>query len=280
MTQSTAEQLRRRDKSKVAVNLAIERKWDEAVAVNKEILEESPDNIEALNRLGKAHSELGRYTDAREAFQKVLRLMPSNTIAKKNLDRIALLRDADAGPKPVAAVAPAHFFIEETGKTGSTTLTEAAPPATVAKLTAGEIVILEAQDHGLVVKNYAGEYLGTVEPKLGLRLLRLIQGGNRYEAAIASVQDQAIRVLIRETYQHPGQQGKLSFPPSKGGDNFRGYVWEGAGRFVAEDEDEPAAEAEDSTDDESADGEEVAAFKRRPRARKALDEEESEEEEA
>ena len=62
-------------------------------------------------------------------------------------------------------------------------------------------------------------YLTEIAPKLGLRLSRLIEGGNSYVAAIASLSDGSVRVIIREIYQHPSQQGRPSFPAA-GGDNF------------------------------------------------------------
>lgn len=267
---TAAEQIKKKDRSKLAVSLAMERKWDDAVVVNREILEETPENVEALNRMAKALTELGRYSEARAAFKQVLTLTPSNTIAKKNLERIAQLRDEDA-PKATGQAVPAHFFIEETGKTGLTVLIDMAPQQVTAKLTAGETLRLEPQEHKLLVKNGQGEYVGTVEPKLGLRLLRMVRGGNRYEAAIASIQNGTLRIIIRETYQHPSQQGRLSFPP-KGQDGFKGYVWEGASRFMAEDEDEgPADSADEPSDDEGGNLEDVSSYKRRSRSKKALD---------
>lgn len=235
----------KREKARLAINLAMESRWEEAVAANREILAESSDDVEALNRLGKALSELGRYTDARQAFQRVLAVQPSNGIAKKNLERVTALqrtpqRTARAGVSP-------SFFIEETGKTGVISLVDQARREVVAKLTAGETVTLEPNEHKLLVKNSQGEYLGTVEPKLGLRLIRLIRSGNRYEAAIASIGEKGVRVIIRETFQHPSNIGRLSFP-AKGVDDFRPYVWEGALRYGEEDEDEGEEWGEEERD--------------------------------
>jgi hypothetical protein len=64
----------------------------------------------------------------------------------------------------------------------------------------------------VVVENYKGEYLGLVEPEHGLRLAKLISGGNQYIAAIVSMDSDKVKVIIRETLQHPSQVGKLSFP--------------------------------------------------------------------
>ena len=67
------------------------------------------------------------------------------------------------------------------------------------------------------------EYLGQVEPKHGQRLIKLMEGGNKYTATIISSTEEAVTVIIREIYQHPSQAGRLSFPP-KGVESFRPYV--------------------------------------------------------
>ena len=43
-------------------------------------------------------------------------------------------------------------------------------------------------------------------------MAKLIKGGNKYIAAIVSLDHEKVKVIIRETFQHPSQAGKLSFP--------------------------------------------------------------------
>ena len=238
----------KRDRAKQAVNLAMESRWEEATSVNKGILELFPDDVEALNRLGKALSELGRYSKARQAFQRVVELSPGNSIARKNLSRIALLRE-DSQPAPSRQGVPPHFFIEETGKTRVISLVDQAPKEVLAKIAAGEPVYLEPREHKLLAKNSLGEELGTVEPKLGLRLLRLMRGGNRYEAATTSLNDKEIQVIIKEIYQHPAQMGRPSFLP-RGHDDFRSAAWEGAFHYSADEDEQPAGDQADDWGDE------------------------------
>ena len=80
-----------------------------------------------------------------------------------------------------------------------------------------------------------GEYLGQVEPKLAFRLSQLMEGGNRYEAAITSVVVDKISVIIREVFQDPSQVGKVPFP-SKGSDGFRSDIKESVIRYELEQE--------------------------------------------
>ena len=44
------------------------------------------------------------------------------------------------------------------------------------------------------------------------RLLELMANGNRYEAALTHVQDEDLRLIIRETFADPSNFGKVSFP--------------------------------------------------------------------
>lgn len=273
--QKALDQVKIRERSKQAISLAMESKWEEAAAVNREILEELPENTEALNRLGKALSELGRYSEARQALEQVLRLQPSNTIAKKNIERIRGLRDT--APRAHAPGVPPHFFIEETGKTGVTSLIDLAPKETVAKKVAGETITLDPQEHKLLVRDVAREYVGTVEPKLGLRLLRLIRGGNRYDAAIAAINDQGIRIIIKETYQHPTQVGRMSFP-ARGQDSLRASILEGSRYGLDEEEESTADEAEEWLEERGSDLEDVPEYKQlRGRSRRRSEFEEEEE---
>jgi hypothetical protein len=142
-----------------------------------------------------------------------LALDPGNGIARKNLDRLAHLgAKGTSTAEPKNQKVDPHLFIEETGKTGVTTLYRVAPDV-LARMTAGDRVQLRPQRRSLVVENTRGEYVGEVEPRLGLRLLKLIEGGNQYDAAIASLAGPSSRLIIKEVFQHPSQAGKLSFPP-------------------------------------------------------------------
>ncbi|MFH1487223.1 MAG: hypothetical protein ABIH46_14220, partial [Chloroflexota bacterium] len=138
-----------------------------------------------------------------------------------------------------------QLFIEETGKTGVSTLWEAASQEVLARLSAGEVVALRTKGNALVVENEKGEYLGQVEPKLALRLLKLIEGGNRYEAAVATVAVGSVKIIIKEVYQDPSMAGRLSFP-TKVADGFRPYVKESLLKYGLEEERDVADQTEDS----------------------------------
>lgn len=250
------------DRARKAVALAMKNRWEEAVAVNQTIVRDFPEDIGSYNRLGKALSELGRNREAQEAFRSVLKRSPNNAIAKKNLSR--LMKLADANPPRVAKAASrrSQTFIEESGNAGVTSLIKLAPPDTLLKLTPGDLVRLESAGSGLIVKDETGAYIGQVEPRVGTRVARLTRGGNLYEAAVTSVEEHELAIIIRETYKTPAQSGIVSFP-SRGGADYRVYVPSAVmGYEVGDTEDEErelaAVAVKDWSDDDTEPGDDEA----------------------
>jgi tetratricopeptide (TPR) repeat protein len=224
MAYQEEEQVRiRRQRSKNAIALAMQGRWREAVAANEEIIESFPNDVDAYNRLGRAHIELGEYALAKEAYTKAVELDAYNIIAQKNLRRLSYLGEAVATAEADSDKAKPEHFIEETGKAGVVNLYRLAPQGVLAKIVAGDRVYLKVNDANLVVENTRGEYLGQVEPRHAQRLIKLMAGGNQYAAAIVSSAEDRVAVIIREVYQDPSQAGQLSFPP-KGGEGLRPYV--------------------------------------------------------
>jgi len=201
----------KRDKARDAIALALASRWEEAAALNREIVKDFPRDVEAYNRLGKALSELGQYRDAKDAFRQALEISSANGIARKNLQRLAHLDEHTAVPKHGSKVAP-QLFIEERGKTTTVSLRNLPANGGHLRMAPGDVVELRISDAGLTVESPEGHYLGETEPKLGQRLAQLIQSGNRYAAAVTSVREQSLVVMIKETHQHHSQYGTISFP--------------------------------------------------------------------
>lgn len=207
--------------SKEAIDLALQGRWEEAEAINRDIIEKFPSDVEAYNRLGRALTELGDFDGAKEAYLKALELAPENAIAKKNLARLTSLSESMAtlssNPQKTStskAQAPRvalDLFITEVGKAGVVNLHNVASVDVLVKMGFGDQVHLEARRQHLIVTNESGEYLGEVEPRQGLRLIKLMRGGNRYDTAILNVEEDKVQVIIKEVYQHPSQVGRPSF---------------------------------------------------------------------
>jgi len=198
--------------AELAIQAALEGRWADAAQLNQTIVDAFPTDVDALNRFGKAMTELGKYDDARSAYMKTLEFDALNTIARKNLTRLETMGKKSRKTKVAAQKISPHMFIEETGKTTTTTLVRPVMKVAVA-LTAGDQVALRLDKRGaLFVDDPAGDAIGELEPKMAQRLAKLINDGNKYVAAISSISDEGVRVFIRETFQGPSQVGKLSFP--------------------------------------------------------------------
>lgn len=212
----------RRRQTDAAIQLAMSNRWEEAVNVNRSIIQLFPNDSDSYNRLGKALMELGRYNEAKKAYNKALELDPNNQIAKKNLDRLKVLTKSKPAQPQMPQVDP-KLFIEEMGKSAVTTLQDP-PKDMLAKLNAGDQLVLKPKEKAIEVTTPEGELVGTLEPKLTSRLLKLIEGNNQYAIGVTSVSSEGCRVIIKETYQHPSQAGRPSFPTAVSSEGLRPYT--------------------------------------------------------
>lgn len=230
-----------------AVKLAVNLRWQEAAQVNREYLQRFGEEAEAYNRLGKALSELGQVQDALAAYRRALELDPTNLIAKRNIDRLAALRDAAVSAPPTQV--DTRLFVEETGSAAVATL-QAVNADTLALLDAGDIVQLQVEGNAVNVVTVNGAYVGMVEPRIGLRLARMMKAGNKYSAAMVSTAGEP-KVILRETFKHPSMLNQVSFPKERLAE-VRAYTRRG---LLHRDEDEEWEYGDDEVvEDETEDG--------------------------
>ena len=238
-----------------AINAALDRSWQSALELNQEIAERFGVDEETHNRLGKAHTELGKLDDALTAYRATLELNPLNAIAIKNVNRLeALIEEKADLPKGGGAV-DINLFVEEMGKSAlaNVVLEKGFDPALVAP---GDQVDLVADGDTLKVVSPTGKAVGAVEPKLARRVLKFMAGGNKYAAVVATGEEASLRIIIRETYQAAEFAGQPSFPASKS-QEFRAYAKDSLLRDV-ETDDVAGDDGEDGgvggTDDEDLEG--------------------------
>jgi tetratricopeptide (TPR) repeat protein len=233
----------RRQLSEQAVKLAVSSRWDEAVTVNRDFLRLFGEDADALNRLGKALSEIGQISEARTVYGRSITLDPTNTIARRNLDRLANMSDSVLAAQPASQL-DTRLFVEDSGKAATTTL-QAVDPEKAALLDPGDVVELRVQGNAVNVVTVSGDYVGMVEPRIGLRIAKMIAAGNQYSAALVTTAEE-LRVMLRETFQHPSQIGRVSFPQAKATE-FRAYTRKGLLR--GDDMDFGDEDGDDETDD-------------------------------
>lgn len=231
-----------------AIELALASKWAEAVQLNRNIIDRFGPDEDSLNRLGKAYTELGQLDGAIEAYQGTLKINPVNPIAQKNLGKLQGLRGGQPVPTSKAKV-DVDAFIEETGKTALTGLHVHADGDPCSKVSGGDPVRLIVDGDTMNVETARGVYLGHLEHALGRRLIKFLDGGNRYSGAVATCDGGAIKIIIRETYQDPKFFGRPSFPIKKGREEFRPYAKESLiTRADADDSEEEGEETSEELD--------------------------------
>jgi hypothetical protein len=214
----------KRKLSQEAVNLAVKGEWERATEVNIAILESFPTDVEAMNRLVKALIETGSYVDAEATLNQVREIAPYNNIAKKNrarLDQLTAnpdLAKSEISKQARTAASASQTFIEESGKSATTVLRNSNSlrnsngRKTTVHLSPSDPVVLSREKNTVMVKALDGQLLGQLEPKMGNRLARLMDGGNKYIAVVVSVNDDGVSIMVRETFKHPSLQNMCSFP--------------------------------------------------------------------
>jgi hypothetical protein len=88
-----------------------------------------------------------------------------------------------------------------------------------------------------------------------------MSSGNEYAAAVTALDDHQVRAIIRETYQHPDNAAKVSFPTTgASGEGVRPYTRDSVLRYELDDEDDEFGEEgefglEEGTGEEAEGGE-------------------------
>ena len=259
MKTETSEHLKPRSQyADDAVQLAIAGKWDEAVKLNKFIIENFGADEETQNRLGKALSELGKLKEAKASYEAALKINPMNSIAKKNAARINALLHQKEGLKVGGTRVDLNLFVEEMGKTVITTV-DSPPNADICSKVAGDVAELKVDGDALLAETSRGVKLGLLEAKLARRLIKFMRGGNRYQAGVTSCDGNTVKLIVRETYQDPHFAGKPSFPMRRKREvEFRPYTKESlltrGAQVFSEDEEEEEALVETPASDDMEEG--------------------------
>lgn len=182
-----------------AIETALQGDWEEAIKLNKELLKEDPNDVEALNRMALAYMVLGKNTNARSTYKKVLDIDPLNSIALKNLKRIKPDSKKDKKePETNFIIQVNNIFLEETGKTKIVDLINLAQAEVLSKLKTGQSVRLSIKRLKIFVHSENDSYIGVLPDDIGNRLIKFINGGSKYEAFVKSAKHNGVSIFIRE----------------------------------------------------------------------------------
>lgn len=200
------------DLAQKSVSAALCGDWKEAISLNKEILAQDPQNIDALNRLARAYSEIGNIKKAKALSQKVLKIDPFNTIAAKSVRKWKQLKPGEAAS---GSLSGAEAFLEEPGKTKIVPLLYLGGASILSKLDAGSEVKLTPSSHRVSVVTQEGKYIGRLPDDLSARLRKLIKMGNVYQILVKSIAPNDVKVFIREIERNSKFSDVASFPPER-----------------------------------------------------------------
>lgn len=205
----------------LAINAALESRWEDAISINQEIIKNDPKNIDALTRLARAYFELGDLPEAKKLYTEALEYDPYNPIAQKNLKIIESYKKITKIKKtlypngskdyPQERISPS-LFLQEPGKTKIVNLLKVAEPRQLTILYPGIPVELTTKNRKLIVTDRAGIYLGVLPDDISHRLIRLIDGGNKYLSLVKSVRPNALTILIKESFRSKKFKNQPSFP--------------------------------------------------------------------
>lgn len=198
---------------KQAIQAALSCEWEKALKLNEQLLDLDGNNPDCLNRLAKAYTELGKYSQAKKIYDQVLEIDPYNTIAQKNLKKVTAFKKGD-GVIPgnhIPNIISASCFLEEPGLTKIVNLIKVAEPQRLLTLSAGQLVDLVVKSRGITVIDAYNQYLGVLPDDIAFHMQKLIKGGNKYQCFIKSIKANALSILIREIFRSKKFKNQASF---------------------------------------------------------------------
>ncbi len=195
-----------------AIDCALKGDWQKAKDLNLQILTTEPQDIDALNRLARAYSELGKTAQAKSTSKQVLAIDPFNAIAIKAAEKWKVLKKGTSySSRPV----PPETFLEEPGKTKVVSLLHLGDAKILAKLDAGDEVILNHPSHRMNILTKDKKYIGRLPDDISARLKKLINVGNQYQAFVKSANTNDVKVFLRETFRSTKVGDTPSFSTEK-----------------------------------------------------------------
>lgn len=181
-----------------AIQAALSRNWKKAISLNKEILSKNPTDIDSLNRLAWAYSELGQFSAAKKTYQQVIKIDKYNQIAIRNLKKIT--KNTNNHNNSNQLLNP-EVFLSEPGRTKLINLVNVTTPQVLTSVVSGQKVKMVCKKHSVIITTEDNVYLGALPDDISHFIISLSTAGNKYEIFVKSATTNSIQVLIRETHR-------------------------------------------------------------------------------
>lgn len=194
--------------SNQAIAATLSGDWENAIELNKQLLEHHPEDVEALNRMGLAYTVTGDVKNAKKSYEKVLEIDSLNSIALKNLKKLE--NDNNNHDSSPTIIQVNNIFIEETGKTKVVELINLAQAEILMSLKTGQSVDMSVKRLKIFI-HQGKNYIGVLPDDIGNRLIKFIKGGNTYEAFVKSATHQNVSIFIRELKKSSRYKDQPSF---------------------------------------------------------------------
>lgn len=195
-----------------AIDAAISLRWDQAIALNNQIIKLDPENDSVYLRLGFIYLQLKDMGKAKKYYLKALRIQPKNAVALQNLERIRVLEKAKAGKGENDHVAfDPDLFIEATGKTKTVALANLGQKSVLASLRIGQPVTMGIKKHRVEIRTTNNDYIGTLPDDLSKRLIHFLKAKSAYVTYIKEATLTKVIVFIKEEKKGKGVTHQISF---------------------------------------------------------------------
>ncbi len=200
-----------------AIQTALMGDWNSAITLNSLLLEDNPEDIDTLNRLAFAFASLGNVKEAKHIYQKVLTLDMQNPIAIRNLKRLTN-NQTKYNPNNTASHQMNNIFIEEPGRTKVIELINIAEQKIISLLRCGETLTMLVKRMKIFVLDSNKQFVGMLPDDMSKRLIKFLNGGNKYEAYVKTVDNHRLIIFVKETkrsLRFKNQPSFASFEKSK-----------------------------------------------------------------
>lgn len=201
--------------SQLAIDAALDSRWDEALKLNRRIIKVDPQNVDALARLARVYMEMGRCNLAKKYYSEVVKIDPYNPIALKNLKIIKSFKFNGNSNGYIhtngSAKLSASLFLQEPGKTKIVNLLKVAEPQKLSQAYCGMLVEMMIKNRKITIVDTNKNYLGVLPDDISHHLLRLLKGGNKYDLFIKSIKVNGLAVLIKEAFRSKRFKNQPSF---------------------------------------------------------------------